>query len=82
MTTKRARSRWRTTRSAAIAAQKASASCLRVRPSKQPQGEGDRLGKVARIGGREIVVGVRHPHPRPREKALRDRLDRGVDWRV
>jgi hypothetical protein len=35
---------------------------------EEPQGEGDRFGKVARIGGRELVVGVRRPHPRPGEK--------------
>jgi hypothetical protein len=48
---------WRTTRSAAMAAIYSAALCFRLRPSNF-KGEGNRLGEVARIGGRQIVRAV------------------------
>jgi hypothetical protein len=55
MTTNPARSKWRTTRSAAMAAMYSAASCFRLRPSNFRAKQSTR--EVARIGGRQIVVG-------------------------
>jgi hypothetical protein len=55
MTTKPALSRWRTTRSAAMPHHEFVGLVNALAPF-EPQGEGDSLGEVARLGWRELVI--------------------------